>query len=623
MSNDYQVKVKITATETVVKTLGKIAKGTHTLSGRLKNLGSSMTAIGTKFTAAGLAMAAGLGVAAKAYMDFEKGMANVSTLVDTGTESMSAMSDQVLAISRRAPVALDDLTKGLYDVRSAGIPAAQAMGVLEDSAKLSVAGLSTSAEAVDVMTSAMNTFRAEGLSSTQIADIFFKTVKAGKNTVSQLAEAFGATAPLVQSAGVSLADFSAATAALTVVGMPASQAQNSLRAAVVALKKPTKEMGQIFAKLGVKDGPELIKTSGGLGAAFSKVYSTAKDMGIVLEKATGRVEGAVAITSLATTQNQAYTDTLTDMTKGANRLGEAYRKQMGTMSASTQLLKNNIQALGISIGAELAPYISQFAQGLQTLIGKFNTLNPVAKHTIAVVAGVGTIGLLAIGGVALALGAVASALGAILTPAGAVVAGVVAVGAAGALIMANWQALSAWFVAMWNEWGGVIQVFIPQVHGVVTLANIIMANWGPIKSFMVVLWQEATAGANAFKSVLNSMIAVSNAVWNALKPIANALTGHRSITVKTVSGGAVAGKRASGGPMSAGRIYRVGERGPEYVTPSRNAYVLPNLSAGGGGRSDLIAIELTVNGQPANAKIDTSKASRHTTFRLNQGLMTA
>ncbi|KEO53398.1 phage tail tape measure protein [Thioclava pacifica] len=46
----------------------------------------------------------------------------------------------------------------------------------------------------------------------------------------------------------------------------------------------------------------------------------------------------------------------------------------------------------------------------------------------------------------------------------------------------------------------------------------------------------------------------------------------------------LSGKRAKGGPMSAGGAYLVGENGPEVVTPSRGGFVHPNGSGGGGAR---------------------------------------
>lgn len=57
-------------------------------------------------------------------------------------------------------------------------------------------------------------------------------------------------------------------------------------------------------------------------------------------------------------------------------------------------------------------------------------------------------------------------------------------------------------------------------------------------------------------------------------------------------GGKVSGKRASGGPVSAGRSYLVGERGPEIVTMSGNGRVTPNRDIGGFSGDIVIPIDL-------------------------------
>ncbi len=47
----------------------------------------------------------------------------------------------------------------------------------------------------------------------------------------------------------------------------------------------------------------------------------------------------------------------------------------------------------------------------------------------------------------------------------------------------------------------------------------------------------------------------------------------------------LAGRRADGGPVSAGSTYLVGERGPELFTPGTSGAVVPNHALGGGGVS--------------------------------------
>ena len=51
--------------------------------------------------------------------------------------------------------------------------------------------------------------------------------------------------------------------------------------------------------------------------------------------------------------------------------------------------------------------------------------------------------------------------------------------------------------------------------------------------------------------------------------------------------------RATGGPVSAGRGYMVGERGPELFVPGSNGRIERMTSGGGGGRDVRVSIALT------------------------------
>jgi hypothetical protein len=58
------------------------------------------------------------------------------------------------------------------------------------------------------------------------------------------------------------------------------------------------------------------------------------------------------------------------------------------------------------------------------------------------------------------------------------------------------------------------------------------------------------------------------------------------------------GARASGGPVSAGKNYLVGERGPEIFSPSSSGSIIPNHRAGGSVRNDNRTINITINASP-------------------------
>jgi hypothetical protein len=55
------------------------------------------------------------------------------------------------------------------------------------------------------------------------------------------------------------------------------------------------------------------------------------------------------------------------------------------------------------------------------------------------------------------------------------------------------------------------------------------------------------------------------------------------LTAVIIGGGGRYGHRASGGPVSAGRPYLVGEAGPELMVPGQSGTVVPNNRLGGNG----------------------------------------
>jgi phage-related tail protein len=131
-------------------------------------------------------------------------------------------------------------------------------------------------------------------------------------------------------------------------------------------------MTKIFQKLGVKGGVELIKKMGGLVPAMQAIEKQGGKMGINMAKAWSSVEAGAAVTSLTGATNAAYVSTLNDMTKGANAVDEAFEKQAATSKAQMQLMKNNMEALSITVGSVLLPILNSLINKVVPIIQKFS-----------------------------------------------------------------------------------------------------------------------------------------------------------------------------------------------------------------------------------------------------------
>ena len=376
------------------KALASTQKEFSRIGGNIAKVGAVMSAGLT----APLALIGSNGVAAA--KDFGQSMANISTLVDTSRESIDAMGKSVLDISKRVPVQTADLTAALYDVRSAGIGAADAMSVLEGSAKLGVAGLGSTKEATDLVTSSINAFKLAGADQQKVYDNIFRTVKAGKTTISDLAQGFGAVVPVVAQSKIKLDEYLASVAALTTTGLPAAQAQTQIRAAIAGLTRDTKESAAVFAKLGAKDFKDLIQKSGGMVQAFAAIKGAVGGNDAQLLNLVGSIEGFNAIVGLTGANGKAFTDTLAGMRDGTDAVAEAVAKQAGTTVAKMQLMQNSMQANSVIIGQALEPVVTRIAGLVTKLAEAFGQLPGGVQTGIIAVLGIGA----AIGPVVTSLG---------------------------------------------------------------------------------------------------------------------------------------------------------------------------------------------------------------------------
>jgi tape measure domain-containing protein len=106
-----------------------------------------------------------------------------------------------------------------------------------------------------------------------------------------------------------------------------------------------------------------------------------------------------------------------------------------------------------------------------------------------------------------------------------------------------------------------------------------------------------SGGRNAEEALMNLVKRLADVVLQAALlgdgPLGSFLGGGKGGLVGSLFSGMGIGARASGGPVSAGRPYLVGERGPELMVPERSGMVIPNAAlarAGGGGGGPAVVV---------------------------------
>ena len=100
--------------------------------------------------------------------------------------------------------------------------------------------------------------------------------------------------------------------------------------------------------------------------------------------------------------------------------------------------------------------------------------------------------------------------------------------------------------------------------------------------------------ASTLINLFGGVVDVINDVINAIKSLINLVKNNPLVQgIGNVISNIFGGGKATGGPVSAGTSYLVGERGPELFMPNSSGSIIPNNRLGGGGNT---VINLSVSG---------------------------
>ena len=352
------------------KTLGAV--GGHVSQG-LGNAVKNLERIG--LVAGGLAIGAGV-TAIKWAGDFEAQLRTINTVARETPDGLKAIGDSIRAIARDTGTPLDELTQGYYDLVSAGIKAKDAQGVLLAANRLAIGGLGSTAETVDLLTTAINAYGGNAGNAAKYADIFAKSIERGKVTAAEIAASFAQVGPLAASYGIEINEIAAAYAQLSAKGFTATDVATEFRSAMLALAKKTPDL----EKLEKATGKSYLAIAGksGLVVALQQLTEDAKKNGVPITDLVGRIEALTFITSTTGPNLKDYQTNLAAVGNSAGTAAAQMAERQQGLNFQLAKLKANVHDAGIEIGTALIPALvelsdsaTKFLQGHRDDIATF------------------------------------------------------------------------------------------------------------------------------------------------------------------------------------------------------------------------------------------------------------
>lgn len=348
----------------------------------------------------GIAALTGIGAAAvksvKEFAKFDDQMRGVKTLLDESSfgakgleQGFKDMTNQVKVLGRKVPVDIGAMNKALFDTISAGVDAGDAVGVLEASAKLAVAGLTDVSVATDGMTSALNAYALGAEDADEVASKFFLAQKKGKTTIAELSSGFGLVGASANAFGVSLDEVLASVSAVTTAGVQTNSAYTGLNAVLANIAKPTAEAAIEARRLGIEFNSTALRSKG-LKGFLDALTSSAGFSNTSIEKLFGSVQAQKIAFALTGQQASAFSDTLialSEKQESLNTLSAAYGVQADGIKSKMDIVTNKVQLMAIAFGEALAPTILSAVGSLDALGRAFSkiTSNKAPQETFGTI----------------------------------------------------------------------------------------------------------------------------------------------------------------------------------------------------------------------------------------------
>lgn len=347
-----------------------------------------------------IALGATIAAPVKAAIDFESTMADVKKVVDFDTpDGFKKMGQDIINMSKVLPMTANDIGKIVAAGGQSGIAAKDLMTFAESAIKMGVAFDITADQAGQAMAEMRSAFK---MNQQQVVVLADKINYLGNNTAASakdIMEIVQRIGPLGEVAGTASGEIAALGATLRGMGVQNEIAATGIKNLMLSLtagKAATKSQREAFARLGysstaVAKSMQLDSKKTMLVILKQVAKLRKHEQSAVLTQLFGKeVVGSIAPLLTNIKELEKNFDAVADKMKYAGSMEKEYQARAATTANELVILRNQITALGITIGSVLLPAFNSVLKTISPWIGKVTELaqaHPVVTKAIVATAG--------------------------------------------------------------------------------------------------------------------------------------------------------------------------------------------------------------------------------------------
>lgn len=301
------------------------------------------------------------------FRKFDDAMVEVKALGGVTTEEFKQMGDAAIDLSRKYPIAADDVANSMYLMTSVGYDYQTMMKTMPEASKLAVAGSMEMKDATNAVINVLGAYGDKAGDAGDITKVFANSVGVGKYEMTDFMTEIMKNIGIASQLGISFSDLAAYNVSLQNSFTNAEEAGTSLNRMMISLADPQAVIK--LKKLGVEVTDEngkfrdLTAIMGDLKGALSNVSNDAERVGKLTD-----IFGTFGFRAADAMMRQ--TDTLPELKTQMSELNlieDQTNTKLEGFSNKLEIADNKMEAAKIRMGEAMVPATLALADGMSGL----------------------------------------------------------------------------------------------------------------------------------------------------------------------------------------------------------------------------------------------------------------
>lgn len=396
---DFTSKTQAMAAS-VDKAKGEVGEFTTGVSKTAQDSSKHWGRLSAGALAAGAAIGVGIGLAVKAYADFDQAMSNVAATGPEAAGRIEELSAKALEAGARTQYSATEAAAGLEELMKAGLSVDQAMAGLDGALDLAASGGIGVADAAQTAAVTLKQFGLEGQQAGHVADLLAAGANEAVGGVDDMAAALKMSGTVAHQYGVSIEETVGSLAMFADQALIGSDAGTSMKQMLLQLASPTNQAQAALDKynisaydsqgnfVGMANLADQLKNNlGGLSQAQQNA-------------ALKTIFGADAIRAATILMNGGG-DAVRKYTSAVDQFGYAgdmAGKRMDNLKGDLENLSGSVETALIKMGASADGPLRGVVQSVTEVVNVLGNMPPAAQSVVGAFAALSSGGLLLAGG---------------------------------------------------------------------------------------------------------------------------------------------------------------------------------------------------------------------------------